>query len=173
MVRCSSGTHVAGTLAGGSVSGTAYGMAPGVSIVDVKILSDSGSGSISGLIAGINWAMIDHNQNPGQKSVGNMSIGAAGTITSLNNAVNSAVDAGIIMAVAAGNSNDNACNRSPAGASMALTVASSGKSDEKSYFSSWGSCVDLFAPGAGIYSAAAGTTSSVIKNTGTSMVSLQ
>jgi subtilisin family serine protease len=99
-----------------------------------------------------------------------MSLGG-GANTTLDNAVNNAVAAGVVFAVAAGNSNANACNYSPSRATNALTVGSTTTSDARSSFSNFGTCLDLFAPGSSITSA--WSTSNTATNTisGTSMAS--
>jgi len=139
------GTHVAGTVAGG-----AYGVAPSATIVPVRVLSCSGSGSTSGVIAGIQYA-VQHHQ-AGTPAVANMSLGG-GYSAALNAAVAAGVADGITFAVAAGNSSDNACSYSPASEPTAITVGSTTSSDSRSYFSNRGSCLDIFAPGSGITSA--------------------
>ncbi len=136
------GTHVAGT-----VGATTYGVAKNVTLIPVRVLSCSGSGSNAGVIAGVDWVA----QNASGASVANMSLGG-GNSSALDSAVNNAIDAGVTFVVAAGNSNANACSGSPNRVPRALTVASSTSSDSRSSFSNWGSCVDLFAPGSNIQS---------------------
>jgi serine protease len=136
------GTHVAGT-----VGGTTYGLAKSVSLVPVRVLDCQGSGTNSGVIAGVDWVA----QNASFPAVANMSLGG-GDSTALDNSVNNAINAGISFVVAAGNSNSNACSGSPNKVPAALTIASSTSSDSRSSFSSWGSCIDLFAPGSSITS---------------------
>ena len=136
------GTHVAGT-----VGSDTYGVAPGVTIIGVRVLGCSGSGFYSGIIAGMDHVV----ENMSGPTVANMSL-SGGTSSSVNAAVANAVNAGVVMSVAAGNANTNACNSSPASAPEALTVASSTSSDVRSSFSNYGFCVDLFAPGSGITS---------------------
>ena len=98
------GTHVAGT-----VGGSTYGVAKGVRLFAVRVLSCSGSGSNSGVIAGVNWVTNNH-VDP---AVANMSLGG-GASTALDTAVRNSIAAGVTYAVAAGNSNQNAANSSPA-----------------------------------------------------------
>lgn len=157
------GTHVAGTIAG-----TTYGVAKDASLVPVRILACTGSGSTSGVIAGIDW-MVNHH-TAGVPAVANMSIGG-GLSTSLNSAVDRAVADGISVVVAAGNSNANACSYSPASAVSAITVAASNLMDSKASFSNWGTCVDLFAPGQSITSAGISTPTAITSMSGTSMAS--
>ena len=155
------GTHVAGT-----IGGATYGVAKGVTLYAVRVLNCSGSGSTSGVIAGIDWVTNNH-VSP---AVANMSLGG-GASTALDDAVRSSVASGVTYAIAAGNSNANACNSSPARVSQALTVGSSTNTDARSSFSNFGTCVDLFAPGSNITSA--WNTGDAATNTisGTSMAS--
>ena len=155
------GTHVAGT-----TGGTTYGVAKQVTLHPVRVLSCSGSGSNSGVIAGVDWVTANHVK----PAVANMSLGG-GVSTALDNAVQNSIAAGVSYAVAAGNSNANACNYSPARAANAVTVGSTTSSDARSSFSNFGTCVDLFAPGSSITSA--WYTSNTATNTisGTSMAS--
>tara|TARA_R110002072_G_scaffold9584_1_gene46361 strand:- start:17450 stop:30334 length:12885 start_codon:yes stop_codon:yes gene_type:complete len=136
------GTHVAGT-----VGGTTWGVAKNVQLTAIRVLDCNGSGTSSGVIAGIDWVTA----NAKFPAVVNMSLGG-GNSAALDAAVNRAIDAGITFAVAAGNSNINACSGSPNKVPAAITVASSTSADSRSSFSNWGSCIDLFAPGSGITS---------------------
>jgi subtilisin family serine protease len=155
------GTHVSGT-----VGGATYGIAKNVRLVAVRVLNCNGSGTTSGVIAGIDWVTGDH--AAGAPAVANMSLGG-GTSTSLDNAVVSSINDGVTYGIAAGNSNANACNYSPARVGPALTVASTTSTDARSSFSNYGTCVDIFAPGSSITSA--WYTSATATNTisGTSM----
>ncbi len=157
------GTHVAGT-----VGGSTYGVAPEVSLVAVRVLNCSGSGSTAGVIAGINWATANH--AAGVAAVANMSL-RGGYSAALNTATENAIADGITFAVAAGNENANACNSSPASTPNALTVGSTTSSDARSSFSNWGSCVDIFAPGSGITSAWSSSSTATNTISGTSMAS--
>ena len=136
------GTHVAGT-----VGGSRYGVAKGVKLRAVRVLNCSGSGSYSQIIAGVNWVATYH-ANP---AVANMSLGGNYS-AALNSAVTNMISSGVFTAVAAGNSNLNACNFSPASAPGTLTVAASDKTDVKASFSNYGACVDIYAPGVAIQS---------------------
>ncbi|TDR22622.1 S8 family peptidase [Marinicella litoralis] len=153
------GTHVAGT-----VGGSTYGVAKNVEIYAVRVLGCNGSGSNSGVIAGIDWVAANHIK----PAVANMSLGG-GASSATDNAVNSAVAAGITMVVAAGNDNSNACNYSPARAASAVTVGSTASNDARSSFSNYGTCLDIYAPGSSITST--WSTSNTATNTisGTSM----
>jgi len=158
------GTHVAGT-----IGGSTYGVAKGTTLVAVRVLDCGGSGSVSNVVAGLNWAAADASV-PNKRKVINMSLGG-GINAALDAAVASAVASGVTVVVAAGNSNTNACNQSPARAPAAITVAASDSADTRASFSNYGSCVDLFAPGVGTTSA--WYTSDTATNTisGTSMAS--
>ncbi|XP_072041465.1 aqualysin-1-like [Amphiura filiformis] len=152
-----------GTHCGGTTSGYTYGIAQSSMVFSVRVLSCFGSGSWANVIAGI--------ESVGSASglrVGSMSLGG-GASQSVDDAVSAAVGAGAVMSVAAGNSNDNACNYSPAREPTAITVGATDSSDQRASFSSYGSCLDLFAPGVSITSA--WHTSDTASNTisGTSM----
>jgi subtilisin family serine protease len=136
------GTHVAGT-----VGSATYGVAKAARLRGVRVLDCNGSGSWSGIIAGIDWVRVNRT-NP---AVANLSLGG-GYNSSVNTAVTNLANSGVFVAVAAGNSNADACNYSPASASAVTTVASSTSSDAKSSFSNYGSCVDVYAPGSSITS---------------------
>ena len=155
------GTHVSGT-----VGGSTYGVAKAVLLKAVRVLNCSGSGTTSGVIAGIDWVTSNHvGTNP---AVANMSLGG-GASTSLDNAVANSIADGVTYAIAAGNSNRNACQFSPARAATAITVGATTSTDSRASYSNYGSCLDLFAPGSSITSA--WNTSSTATNTisGTSM----
>jgi aqualysin 1 len=153
------GTHVAGT-----VGGSTYGVAKSVSLRAVRVLNCQGSGSTSGVIAGVNWVA----QNRILPAVANMSLGG-GASSALDTAVNNAINAGVTFAIAAGNSNANACSFSPARAAAAITVGSTTSTDARSSFSNFGTCVDLFAPGSSITSAWATSDTATNTISGTSM----
>jgi subtilisin family serine protease len=155
------GTHVAGI-----VGGKTFGVAKAVKLYSVRVLDCSGSGSISGIVAGIDW-IVKNRQGP---SVANMSMSGAISQT-LNTAVQNGVKAGVTFVVAAGNNNGDACNYSPGNTPEALTIGNSWNGDGRSGTSNYGPCVDVFAPGDAIRSAGiADDTVSVLKS-GTSMAS--
>lgn len=157
------GTHVAGTAAG-----TKYGVSKKSRVIPVRVLGCTGSGSTSGVIAGLDWIVSHH--SAGNPAVANMSLGG-GTSVALDTAVQSVINDGVTVAVAAGNSNVNACNSSPARVAAAVTVGSTGIDDARSSFSNFGSCLDIFAPGADITSSWIGSISAVTTISGTSMAS--
>ena len=139
------GTHVAGT-----VGGSTYGVAKQVTLRPVRVLDCSGSGSTTGVIAGVDWVTSHH--AAGTPAVANMSLGG-GVSSALDTAVTNSINDGVTYAVAAGNENTNACNVSPSRVGAALTVGSTTSTDARSSFSNYGSCLDLFAPGSNITSA--------------------
>ncbi len=149
------GTHVAGTAVG-----TIYGVAKKATVHAVRVLGCDGSGSNSGVIAGVDWVTA----NAIKPAVGNMSLGG-GDSAALDTAVRNAIASGVAMAVAAGNSNNDACSGSPNKVPTAITVGSTTNTDARSSFSSFGSCLDLYAPGSNI------TSADYRNNTGSSVLS--
>ncbi len=151
------GTHVAGT-----VGAATYGVAKGVSLHGVRVLSCAGIGLNSDVIAGVDWVTANH-ANP---AVANMSLGG-GKSSALDQAVTNLWNSGVFLAVAAGNDNADACGSSPAGATGVFTVAASERTDAKASYSNWGTCVEAYGPGSSIKSTyLAGTTMTL---SGTSM----
>jgi subtilisin family serine protease len=157
------GTHVAGTAAG-----TTYGVAKAASIIPVRVLDCAGSGSNTGVIAGLDWIIANH--TAGVPAVANMSLGG-GASFALDTAVQNAINDGVVMAVAAGNSNANACNYSPARAANAITVGATERTDVRASYSNFGSCIDIFAPGTSITSAWINSATAINTISGTSMAS--
>ncbi len=153
------GTHVAGT-----VGGSTYGVAKAVTLHAVKVLSASGSGTTSGVIAGIDYVKNNH----ADPAVVNMSLGG-GASTTLDVAVNNCINAGVTFVVAAGNNNKNAANYSPARVAAAITVGATTSADARASYSNYGSILDLFAPGSGILSAWYTSTTATNTISGTSM----
>jgi subtilisin family serine protease len=135
------------------VGGTVYGVAKGVRLSPIRVLDCNGSGTTSGVIAGVDWVTANHVK----PAVANMSLGG-GASTALDDAVRNSIAAGVTHAVAAGNGDflgrqQPACNYSPARVREALTVGATTSSDAKTSWSNYGECVDIFAPGASITSA--------------------
>jgi len=162
---CSSsghGTHVAGTL-GGSV----FGVAKGVTIVPVRVFGCSNSTTTAVLLAGLSWVVGDH--AAGEPAVANLSLGADTIDAVIDSAVQALIDDGITTVVAAGNSAVDACSVSPARVPAAITVSASTDSDLLASFSNWGSCVDLTAPGVFIQSASSSSDTGWRVLSGTSM----
>ncbi|MEY4656857.1 MAG: hypothetical protein RL073_1084 [Actinomycetota bacterium] len=157
------GTHVAGTTAG-----TTYGIAKAATLIPVRVLDCNGSGSTTGVIAGLDWIVQHH--VAGKPAVANMSLGG-GVSSALDTAVQNVINDGVVMAVAAGNSNANACNYSPARAANAITVGATERTDVRASYSNYGTCLDIFAPGSGITSAWINSTTATNSISGTSMAS--
>lgn len=155
------GTHVAGTAAG-----TTYGVAKQAQLIPVRVLGCDGSGSYSGVIAGVDWIAA----NAGAGAVANLSLGGP-TSTALDSAITNLVGRGVVVVVAAGNSNADACQSSPARVPAAITVGATTSSDSRASYSNFGSCVDLFAPGSGIVSAWFTSNTATASLNGTSMAS--
>lgn len=144
------GTHVAGT-----VGGTTWGVAKSVSLVAVRVLDCEGSGTTSGVIAGVDWVTQNHTGT--DPAVANMSLGGSAS-ASLDTAVKNSIADGVTYGVAAGNGNlvgiaQDACNYSPARVPEALTVGATDNTDAKASWSNYGTCLDLFAAGVNITSA--------------------
>ncbi|MFI6824070.1 S8 family peptidase [Micromonospora sp. NPDC050187] len=156
------GTHVAGT-----AGGARFGVAKNVRLVAVRVLNCAGSGTLSGVISGVNWVTSNHVSGP---AVANMSLGSA-LNTSLNAAVTNSIADGVTYTVAAGNSNADACNFSPASTPNAITVGATDSNDIRAPYSNWGSCVDIYAPGTNITSAWITSTTATNTISGTSMAS--
>jgi subtilisin family serine protease len=136
------GTHVAGT-----VGGATYGVAKGARLYGVRVLDCAGSGTNAGVIAGMDWVA----QNRVTPAAANMSLGG-GASQAIDDAIQRMVNAGVTVAVAAGNENQDACNTSPARAASAITVGATTNTDARASFSNYGSCLDVFAPGNNITS---------------------
>jgi len=152
------GTHVAGT-----VGGTAHGVAKGVAVYGVKVLNCAGSGTTADVIEGVDWVRT----NAARPAVANMSLGGSKS-RALNTAVANLANAGIFIAVAAGNSAADACHSSPSSETSAVTVAAADIADNSASFTNFGRCVDLYAPGVNITSAWLTGTRTI---SGTSMAS--
>lgn len=162
------GTHVAGTS-----GGTTHGIMKTATMHAVRVLDCAGSGTTTSLLNGINWVI----NNAVQPAVSNMSLGFNGIQASVDQATTNMVNAGIVSVVAAGNSNANACNFTPARVAAAITVGATGNypsgtpSDTRSSFSNFGTCLDIFAPGSGIKSDWIGSNTATNTISGTSMAS--
>jgi subtilisin family serine protease len=165
------GTHVAGT-----IGGSTYGVAKGVTIRSVKVCNSGGSCPLDAIIAGMNFVMNEHYTFPSVPKVANMSLGGSPS-DSLDYSVFTAIDAGVTVVVAAGNSGWFAGSFSPARLPQAITVGASGPTDQGaqgsggSFFSNFGPPVDVWAPGEGVLSAWFGSDSDTNIISGTSMAS--
>ncbi len=149
------GTHVAGT-----IGGARYGVAKSVSLRSVRVLDCANRGTVSGILGGVDWVM----RNARRPAVANLSLGAPYS-PALNNAVTALTRSGVFAAVAAGNSNADACSSSPSSAPGTMTVGSVDWYDRKAVDSNWGGCVDLYAPGVSVQSARNGGGSTVMSGT--------
>lgn len=168
------GTHVAGT-----VAGKRYGVAKKAKVVAVKVLRSNGSGTMSDVIKGVEYATEAHQEaeekakkegKPFKGSGANMSLGG-GKSKALDFAVDGAVEEGLNFAVAAGNDNRDACDFSPAASELSITVGASTIEDQRAWFSNHGKCVDVFAPGKDITSTWIGSRTATNTISGTSMAS--
>jgi subtilisin family serine protease len=153
------GTHVAGT-----VGGATFGVAKGVRLHSVRVLDCGGTGTLSGVIAGVDFVTANHVA----PAVANMSLGGS-TSLALDEAVRNSIASGVTYAIAAGNAADDACQVSPARVTEALTVGASDSTDTRAFFSNIGPCLDLFAPGVDIPSAFNGSNTQTATLSGTSM----
>jgi aqualysin 1 len=163
------GTHVSGTVGAKDNSADVVGAAPGVRLTGVKVLGCSGSGSTSGVIAGVDW-VTSHAVKP---AIANMSLGGSRS-TALDTAVRNSAVSGIVYSLAAGNEGANACQSSPAAAGAGtnngiITTAAANSSNLETSWSNYGSCVDIWAPGASILSTRRGGGTTTMS--GTSMAS--
>jgi subtilisin family serine protease len=141
------GTHVAGT-----VGGTTHGVAKAVMIVPVKCLDASGSGTVAAVVAGIGW-VVDDPRVPNSKKVINLSVGVDGVDEELDAGIEAAYDAGVTVVVSAGNNYGLACDFTPGRVAKAISVGATDRTDLFAYFSNYGTCVDLYAPGVSVTSA--------------------
>lgn len=150
------GTHTAGTAAGSTV-----GVAEQATIIGVKVFGKKGTGPLADVVKGIHWAVSNQKKkHSGQAAVLNLSLTSSKS-KAIDSAVTKAVKAGIIVVVAAGNLNRDACNYSPArqggkassGGRGLITVMASDNKDRRSSFSNYGRCTDIIAPGTNIPSA--------------------
>ena len=153
------GTHVAGT-----IGGFTYGVAKNVSLVGVRVLNCTGSGTNSGVIAGVDWVT----RNRRLPAVANLSLGG-GVSSALDTAVNNSIARGVTYAVAAGNSAQDACYSSPARVQNAITVGATASNDYRASYSNYGYCLDLFAPGSSVTSAWYTSDTAINTISGTSM----
>lgn len=171
-VDCNShGTHVSGI-----VGSNTFGVCKDANLIAVKVLDCNGSGSFSGILKGLDWVYKQHvnkqrtNSQKRVKSIINMSLGG-GYSRMINNLVDSLISRNedFYIVVAAGNEDQDACSTSPASAESVLTVMASDKDDERAWFSNWGACTDIYAPGVDIMSSV--PNNKVATYSGTSMSS--
>ncbi|CAE7900113.1 unnamed protein product, partial [Symbiodinium sp. KB8] len=162
------GTHVAGT-----VGGTTVGIAKNATLIAVRVFGCTGGGSTAVILNALEWVSQTAAQRlatQGRRGVVNMSLGG-GRSTTFDAATNKLAREGLVVVVAAGNENQDACNTSPAAAELAIAVGATDINDVKATFSNFGPCVDIQAPGVDIFSAyhTADTSANVLD--GTSMAS--
>ncbi|MGH8083424.1 MAG: S8 family serine peptidase [Lysobacter sp.] len=160
------GSHVAGT-----VAGTTWGVAKKATIHPVRVFGCGSTAPNSQIIAGIDWVTANHVK----PAVANMSLGGSASAAT-DTAVNNLINAGVVAVVAAGNGNIDACTESPSRVPRAITVGASDRNDARSIWtggqaSSWGTCLDLFAPGTSIISVGISSATASASNSGTSMAS--
>jgi aqualysin 1 len=163
------GTHVAGTVAARDNTSDVVGASPGLRLIGVKVLGCSGTGSISGVIKGVDWVTA----NAVKPAVANMSLGG-GPSQALDDAVRRSAGSGVFYSLAAGNDGAEACTSSPARAGAGtnngiVTTAATNSLDQEASWSNYGSCVDLWAPGVSILSTRKGGGTTTMS--GTSMAS--
>ena len=163
------GTHVAGTVAAKDNGTDVVGVAPGAPLTGVKVLGCNGSGSNSGVIAGIDWVTA----NAVKPAVANMSLGG-GVSQAIDDAVRRSAASGVFYALAAGNDGADACSHSPARAGAGtnngiMTVGATDSADKEASFSNYGTCVDIWAPGVSVVSTRKGGGTTTMS--GTSMAS--
>jgi subtilisin family serine protease len=157
------GTHVAGT-----VAGEKHGLAKVAKLVAVRVLGCEGSGDDAGIAKGLDWIVQDI-QKEKKPAVANMSLGGDGDSPVMNEAVRNGIKAGVVFALASGNSNSDACNFSPAKVTEAITVNATDQNDSRASFSNFGKCTDIFAPGDKIVSDSNKGDDSTATLSGTSM----
>ncbi|KAI9306279.1 serine protease [Cunninghamella echinulata] len=172
-------THGHGSHVGGTAAGKKYGVAKKAQLVAVKAMNKDGQGGISKVIKSLDWVIESHLKDVQQQQQNQTSTSFKGSVInislgyefskSLNAAVNSAVEAGLHVAVAAGNENEPACNGSPSSAELPIIVGASTIDDERASFSNYGKCVDVFSPGHRIESAWIGSKYATLTGSGTSM----
>lgn len=144
-------------------AGQNYGPAKEAEIVAVKVLGNDGRGSFSGVVAAVNYVAEQKKLDPNQPMVASkwivgifhsvshpfiarsdMSLGGSRS-SSINRAVEAAIADGVVFVVSAGNDGFNACNKSPASVTEAITVSATDEEDEKPYYANFGDCVNVFA----------------------------
>jgi hypothetical protein len=154
------GTHVAGTVAAKD-----YGTAPRATVHSVKVINDDGVWLPSWLIEGLDWV----SKNAEKPAVMSLSLGVTGIVLSVQNAVQAATEAGVTMVIAAGNENQPTCDTTPASSQFAIKVGAINEEERRCYFSNYGKCTDIYAPGMKIKSTSNRSDSATEKRTGTSM----
>ncbi|HET7901251.1 MAG TPA: S8 family peptidase [Candidatus Nanopelagicales bacterium] len=164
------GTHVAGT-----IGGTTYGVAKAVTLESVRVLDCSGNGTDAQVIAGVDYVTGQKQANPAVPMVANMSLAGATDPTAVDTAIRASISAGVTYVFAAGNDSGNKCaTLSPADVTEGITVGASTKSDAQAFYSNYGPCIDLYAPGGdglftGVVSDSNASDTGTASKSGTSM----
>jgi subtilisin family serine protease len=164
------GTHVAGT-----IGGTTYGIAKAVTLRSVRVLDCTGNGTDAQVIAGIDYVTAQKQANPGVPAVANMSLGGPADGTALDDAVRGSIAAGVTYVFAAGNDSVNECSTfAPADVAEGITVGATTKTDAQAFYSSFGPCLDVYAPGGdglftGVVSDSNASDTATAAKSGTSM----
>lgn len=156
------GTHVAGT-----IGSSTYGVAKNTHLYPVRVLNCSGQGSVSGIIAGVDWVTANHIK----PAVANISVTANAYAPSLDDAISASIAAGVTYVIASANHGADACNYSPGSTPNAITVGATANLDQRAAYSNYGTCVDIFAPGHGVISTGIADDTATAYKSGTSMAS--
>jgi subtilisin family serine protease len=162
---CAMDRHGHGTHCAGTIGGKTYGVAKRTTLHAAKVLSDRGSGSYSGIIGSLDYVMTKGSK----PAIWSASLGGPGTSHAMKKAIDDATKAGVLVSVAAGNSNSDACSFSPAFVPTAVTVGATSSSDQRAGFSNYGKCLDIYAPGVGVLSAGHASDTATRSMSGTSM----
>lgn len=158
------GTHVAGTIAAIDNNSDVVGVAAGASVVAIRVLDNSGSGSISGVVAGVDYVAA----NAFEGDVANMSLSGNGHWQSLHDAVTAAAERGVLFSLAAGNSSADAEYHEPAHVEHdnVYTISAINSNDNFASFSNWGNPpVDFAAPGVSVTSTQKGGGTTTLSGT--------
>jgi subtilisin family serine protease len=139
------GTHVAGT-----IGGEFTGVAKGATIVPVRVLDSCGAGTATMVHRGLSWILANH--VAGQPAVVNMSIGFDSSASTINQDISDLLAAGIVVVAAAGNESGSSCQTTPAGTPGTISVGAIDSTSSEAWYSNFGECVDIFAPGSDVLS---------------------
>jgi len=163
--RCAEDNQGHGTHCAGSAAGETFGVAPSAAVRSIKVLSDEGSGAWSWSYYALDWLA----RSQTRPAVASMSLGGNGILQAMKTSVDAAVNAGVVVVVAGGNSNSDACGFSPAFIPSAITVGSTTRVDARSFFSNYGKCTNIWAPGSDVVSASHSSDTGSTSLSGTSM----
>ncbi|XP_006825313.1 aqualysin-1-like [Saccoglossus kowalevskii] len=153
-----------GTHCGGTSVGIDVGIAPAASVYSVRVMNCNGIGLTTNIVDGID-AVANGGTMPG---AANLSLGG-GPSPAMDDATTRLTEAGYTTAVAAGNSNEDACDGSPSRESTSITVGATTDQDARSSFSNYGTCLEIFAPGSSVRSSYNTCDSCYATLSGTSM----